>query len=148
MTIKMRGLNPNETYCCTKRDLKAVFKETDIDVYFGYSISRQEMQNNKTYRIDKKNNDRIAVSMMVGKKRELPEGITMGASLRFFILDKNSFTEKNREIFRAKVLPKLYDIYQEHKDECDMINGLFCVVVGLSNSGEYNYYETRHFAKR
>lgn len=148
MTIKMRGLNPNETYCCTKRELKAVFKETDIDVYFGYSISRQELQNNKAYSIDKKSDDRIVASMMVGKERALPEGIMMGSSLRFFILDKKSFTEKDREIFGTEVLPKLHSIYQEHKDEFDLINGLFCVVVGLSKSGEFNYYEARHFAKK
>lgn len=143
MRSKIRGLNPNETYCCTKEDVKAYFNNEDIDVYFGiFSFSRKEEENSRKYRINKKCNDIIIAKMVVHKRCINKLGSDSGSSLKFFILNKITYPQELRLKFVTEVLPKLKEIYEKHKDDDIKVNrGALSVTIGL-NKEQFNFYES------
>lgn len=88
MFIKNRGLNTNETYCCTKKDVKAVFCEENLNVYFGYSNihSRNEVENSKSLNWwSDKSEPVVAMLSIYGRNHKFLSNHT---SLSFFIIDK------------------------------------------------------------
>ena len=139
MTIKSRALNTNETYICTKKELKSVFKNADIDVYFGTCMqSREEEKNNFFYRPKRDCKDRVVANLIVGKDRICVNNISLGSCLKFYILKKDGYTDELQRLFADKVLPKLFDFYTKFKDK---EHEIYNMTVGLSN-GNFNFYES------
>lgn len=147
MIIKRRGLNPNETYCCTIRDVKQVFGKADIQVYFGYNICRKEKDNRKYYQSNKNFNDMLILKMKVCKETFQPtiSNWHYYSSIRFFILKKEAYNEVAYKKFIKEVLPKIYEKYEEHKyDNPFEKKGVYSVLVGYDGENFNFYEETAH----
>lgn len=142
MRTQIKGLNPNETYCCTKEDVKSFFSDADIKVIFGlYNMSRNERVNSKQYSPYKNCSDRI-IARMVVHKRCVRFGLESCSYLSFFILNKEGYSEELRLKFVTEILPKLKEIYEKHKnDEYIEKHGAFNVTIGLKESN-FNLYES------
>lgn len=139
MTIKLRALNLNETYICTKKELKSVFKNADLDVYFGTCMqSREEEKNNFFYRPNRGCKDRIVANLIVGKDRICVNNISLGSCLKFYILKRDGYTDELHSLFVDDVLPKLFDLYNKYKDREQEI---YCITVGLNN-GKFIFYKS------
>lgn len=143
MRTEIRGLNPNETYCCTKEDVKAYFNKEDIDVHFGIlNLSRKEEENSRKYRLNKKCTDIIIAKMVVHKRYINEFGSDSGSYLSFFILNKITYPQELRLKFVSEVLPKLKEIYEKHKDDDIKANrGALSITIGL-NKEQFNFYES------
>lgn len=146
MRTQIRKLNPNETYCCTKEDVRMFFGNDDIKIIFGiYNMSRNETRNSYKYRPNKKCNDRIIARMVVLKNTVDFLNLPLNSRLCFFIMNKTGYTDELRHKFVTEVLPKLKELYDEHKNEDPYENhGVFAVTVGLKDN-EYNFYEEKAY---
>ena len=143
MRVEIKGLNSNEVYCCKKSDIKAVFGDTDINVYFGVlNIRRDERSNSVFYRPDKKCKARIIAQFIVHKRYINRIGTESEPRLKFFILEKSYYTEELHLKFVTEVLPELRRFYEIHKDDDPIINhGEFSLTIGLKDDN-FNFYET------
>ncbi len=137
MIIKRRGLNPNETYCCTIRDVKQVFGKADIQVYFGYNICRKEKDNRKYYQSNKKFDEILVASMSLFNSTFYNE---MYWIMHFFILEKKEYNENAYNKFIKEALPKLYKLYEQHKEDNPYEKGAYSVVVGYDGE-RFNFFD-------
>ena len=141
MRIQSKGLNPNETYCCTQKDVKSFFGDTDIEIFFGiFNISRNESLNSEKYRPHKTCDDRIIAKMVLHKRTIDCNGYNASPYISFFIMDKKGYTSEMRLKFISEVLPKLRELYDEHISGIDD-NGTFAVTVGIKEM-HFNLYES------
>ena len=120
MSIKVRGLNPDETFCCSKKDFLKVFGSVDeaFTVYFGGLgiYSRDEVKNgDKRPCVRKGYNDPshyILMGMILEKEADRRGHIGF-ASIN--ILKKAYYSEERRQRFVKEMLPKIYELYKKNR---------------------------------
>lgn len=134
MRTRIKGLNSNETYCCTKEDVKIFFGDADIDIYFGvFNMSRNEKENSIQYRPNKNCDDRIIAHMVVCKRYLSRHGLELNSYLSFFIMNKEGYSDGLRLQFVTEILPKLKELYEKHKEDDLQGKERFNVTIGLKN---------------
>lgn len=106
MQIKSRAINNKETFCCSFKKAKELFKNTDVVLSFGYtSRSFGTFVGTPDYYYVKRNiKGKILASMYSYSIEQTP-------LLCFFPTAKAEFNEKLRQVFEETYLPKFYDIY-------------------------------------
>lgn len=120
MSIKVRGLNSDETFCCSKKEFKSIFGTIDEDfsVYFGDLpvFSRDEVKNGdkrKSVRQGYNNPEKyVLLGMMIFREKDEFGHIGF---MWFSILKKAHYSETQRQKFLKKALPKIYDLYKKYK---------------------------------
>ena len=120
MSIKVRGLNPDETFCCSKKDFLKVFGSVDeaFTVHFGglALYSRDGVKNgDKRPCIRKGYNDPshyILMGMILEKEADRRGHIGF-ASIN--ILKKAYYSEERRQRFVKEILPKIYELYKKYR---------------------------------
>ncbi len=143
--FEVRGLNSNETYCCSPKEVKSLFKNEKIDIHFGYSLSRNPVKNSKYYLSEKKKNCIAVAYIRVFRPYKSVRNSWEDYSWAgFFILHKSMYTEELREEFRTKVLPYMKEFYDKHKDDdCTDANvGAAYLAVAIEND-KFVFEETR-----
>ena len=120
MSIKVRGLNPDETFCCSKKDFLKVFGSVDeaFTVYFGGLgiYSRDEVKNgDKRPCVRKGYNDPSHYILMgMTLEREADQWGDIGFAW-FTILKKEYYSEEKRQRFVKEMLPKIYELYKKYR---------------------------------
>lgn len=138
MIIKRKGLNENEIYCCTKKEVKTAFKDCKLSVYFGlFNFSRDEKKSNEENRPYKNCSDRIVANFVV-KNAKFED--TFESYLIFYILNKKGYTEDIHIKFVTEVLPKLRLLYEKHRNIEYYQNKAYEVTVGLKED-IFTFYE-------
>jgi hypothetical protein len=101
MEVRIRPLNKGETFACSIRKAKKLFKDTDVILNFAFATRQYGLYNIYS----RKNNNRIIASMHMynEQKRVL---------LNFYALKQDIFTEALKEEFENNFLIKFYDFYQ------------------------------------
>lgn len=116
--IKIRGLNPNETYCCTKQDVLRFFDNAeDMSIDFGYSgfQSRNEKRDGYLNRRSCEKQFKVIARMDIYDKGgiNLLSGKTF---LSFYILNKEDFVSELIQKFKIQMLPQLFQLYSKYKN--------------------------------
>lgn len=115
-SIKIQGLNPNEIYCCDKRDVVQYFVEEeqeDLFIVFGGGVmSRKESKNNEYYYKQYNVKGRVVFWLSVDN---INSSLKKFVFLHAYILNRDEESEEIRTRFSNEVLPKLYSIYQNVK---------------------------------
>ena len=120
MSIKVRGLNPDETFCCSKKDFLKVFGSVDeaFTVHFGglALYSRDGVKNgDKRPCIRKGYNDPSHYILMgMTLEREADQWGDIGFAW-FTILKKEYYSEEKRQRFVKEMLPKIYELYKKYR---------------------------------
>ena len=120
MSIKVRGLNPDETFCCSKKDFLKVFGSVDeaFTVHFGglALYSRDGVKNgDKRPCIRKGYNDPSHYILMgMTLESEADQWGDIGFAW-FTILKKEYYSEEKRQRFVKEMLPKIYELYKKYR---------------------------------
>ncbi len=120
MSIKVRGLNPDETFCCSKKDFLKVFGSVDeaFTVHFGglALYSRDGVKNGDKRPCIRKfyNDPGNYVLMGVVLKREKDALGHIGFAY-INILKKSNYSEEKRQKFVKEMLPKIYELYKKYR---------------------------------
>ena len=120
MSIKVRGLYPDETFCCSKKDFLKVFGSVDeaFTVHFGglALYSRDGVKNgDKRPCIRKGYNDPSHYILMgMTLEREADQWGDIGFAW-FTILKKEYYSEEKRQRFVKEMLPKIYELYKKYR---------------------------------
>ena len=120
MSIKVRGLSPDETFCCSKKDFLKVFGSVDeaFTVHFGglALYSRDGVKNgDKRPCIRKGYNDPSHYILMgMTLEREADQWGDIGFAW-FTILKKEYYSEEKRQRFVKEMLPKIYELYKKYR---------------------------------
>ena len=109
MKIKFQNLNQNESYACTKQDIKKVVtQEDDIFINFG--------NHGRSFSFDSKFIKRphidgqIIVSISINKRLNISDA---NPSLSFYVIRDEMYDQKYRNIFCESILPKIHDWYDK-----------------------------------
>lgn len=141
MKIKMRKLNPNESYCCSLSEIKSIFQKDSIRIYMGRQQSRDEIVNSDLVRPNKTIKGMILAQIRVCAKRINRFGLQNSSYVNLYILNKSDFSDSLHKKFLEEVLPVLKKFYDTYKDtnvkEMDRAPRL---TVSLYN-GVFNFYE-------
>ena len=129
MEIRVRPLNKGETFACSIKKAKNIFKSTDVVLNFAFATRQYGLYNIYS----KKNNNRVVASMHMynEQKRVL---------LNFYALKQDIFTETLKEEFENNFLVKFYDFYQSLQIDKNLISKDHLMLVELNN-GELRMYE-------
>lgn len=109
MKIQIRPLNKGETFCCSVRAAKEMFKNTDINLNFAF-YSRDYgtfAHSPDAYYLKNNIKGRVIAALYAHNK-------TTHTNLSFYVIKKNEFTQKIIEDFEKSFLPKFYDFYHNH----------------------------------
>ena len=120
MSFRVRRLNPDETFCCSKHDVISVFGKIDesFTVDFGYisTFSRDGAKNgDKRASVRKGFNDPkcyALIGMEIGKSDFMGLGF-----LAFYILKKSYYSDKQRQKFVKEILPEVYSLFKKYKEK-------------------------------
>ena len=108
MEIKKRPLNKGETFCCSMKKAKEVFRDTKIYLNFAY-LGRHHSTFAETpdgYYWARNVKGRVISEMQTSSGRERP-------ILSFYVLKETNFPAELRDEFEQKYLPEFYRLYQE-----------------------------------
>ena len=144
MKIEIKGLNPNETYACTVREAKEIFKGSGLKIRFGtMQLSRDERLNSAWIRPNKRVKGIIVASINAHKSVKDYRRMTWDSCIIFYIISKNSYPESLHQKFVQETLPKIKSFYELHKEDDPIANhGVANLMVGLEGD-EFCYYETK-----
>lgn len=117
MEVHVRTLNAGETFCCSIKKAKEIFRETSVRLdfaYFGRSYAART-ETSPAYYLKRDIQGRIIskMSMCIGEKSPL---------LSFFILKKEFFSSELKNEYEQKYLPEFYHFYQENLNDSSLLN--------------------------
>jgi hypothetical protein len=113
MKIKIiRKLNKNEKYACTPKDVRNIFGNEVVSVYFGLS---RDFKFNTTYKKYKKPHieGTIITSAFFYGIEKMDEYRDYAALILFYAIKDTEYTEECRMVFVEKYLPLMYEWYQK-----------------------------------
>ena len=117
MSFRVRRLNQDETFCCSKQDVIRVFGKIDesFTIDFGYisTYSRDETKNGDKRLCVRKgfNNPECygLVDMEIGKSDFAGLGF-----LAFHILKKSHYSNAQKQKFVKEALPKIHLLFEKY----------------------------------
>lgn len=135
MQVKVRPLNAGETFCCSIKKAKAVFRDTNVYLnfaFFGRDFGTFARTADRFY--CERNVRGIVVSNMhIYSRSERP-------MLSFYALREKDFPEERKREFEQKYLPKYYTLYQEMLYDWSLIRVFKFMLVEWIN-GELKLHE-------
>ena len=129
MEVKIRPLNKGETFACSIRRAKSIFKDTDVVLSFAFAIRQYDLY--KVY--PKKNNNRVVASMHMCNEQK-------HVLLNFYVLKQDVFPEILKEEFEKNFLLKFYEFYQSLLNDKALIPKDHLMIVELEN-GKLRMYQ-------
>ena len=134
MNVFVRPLNKGETFCCSVRKAKEVFKDTEVSLGFAVIRDYAVFMGTKldTY-FNKNVRGRVLATM------DLLEGQT-STSIGFYVVKEKSFPTELKQEFEQVYLLKFYEFYQRHANTQSVIRREHIMLVTLLK-GELKLYE-------
>ncbi len=108
MEVNVRPLNKGETFCCSVKKVKELFKETSVHLNFAY-LGRDFATFAETpdrYYWTRNVKGKIIVSIQMHSRQEKP-------ILSFYVLKERDFPVELKNEFEQKYLPEFYRLYIE-----------------------------------
>lgn len=108
MKVYVRPLNKGETFCCSVKEVKEIFKDTEAILhfaFFGRNYSTFAETPDGYYLKNKIKGYVIAASQMEARRKNPIIG--------FYVLRNNMFSIEMKKEFSQKYLPEFYNLYQE-----------------------------------
>jgi hypothetical protein len=140
MEISSRGLNKGETFCCTRKEVKSVFGESDIHVSFAF-FHRNFEPDSRFYKGPKIIGKIVASLYVSNRSGRIGALACRGQSLNFYVLNEAEFTTELHDEFVHEILLKMYQGYLAHLDgNPGGISGTYFFRVELYN-GKYILHE-------
>ena len=136
MKINARPLNEGETFVCSMKKAKEMFKNTDVHLNFAYYTRDYGTfaETQDRYFVKKNITGRVVASMYMHSGYKSP-------ILSFYVIGKNNFCDELRVEFEQKYLPEFYKLYQTMlKDDGLIINTKLMLVEYVNN--ELKLHET------
>mgnify|MGYP003298527029 CR=1 FL=1 len=106
MEVKIRPLNKGETFCCSVKCAKSLFKNTNVFLNFAF-LGRDyaTFANTKdAYYLKNKIKGRVIASLYAHSKTEK-------SILSFYVLKQDDFSQDLKKEFELVYMPKLIDFY-------------------------------------
>lgn len=106
MEVKIRTLNKGETFCCSVKCAKSIFKNTDVFLNFAF-LGRDYStfaHTTDAYYLKNKIKGRIVASLYAHSKTEK-------SILSFYVLKQCDFSQELKKQFELIYMPKLLDLY-------------------------------------
>ena len=129
MKVKVRPLNEGETFCCSLRKAKEVFRNTDVYLDFSY-LGRDYSTWAETpdaYFWKRNVKGRIVASMLTHSGTESP-------ILSFYVVKEDIFPIECKMEFEQKYLPEFYRLYETMLNENgSIINTKLMIVEYIEN---------------
>ena len=131
MKLRVRNLNKNEMFCCSIKEVKDVFKDCDVSVWFFHRSYCSD-----TIYLEPKMEGKVIAhfgithtSGGIGTRDHTPVAI-----LNFYVLKKYEMSSELHQEFVEKILPKIYEGYRKHQNcNPEGIDGSYFFKVSLTN---------------
>ena len=115
MEIKTRTLNKGETFCCSFRKAKELFKNTDIVLNFGYTSRTfgTFIKSPTFFYVKNYIKGKVIASMYSYSNKET-------SLLNFYVVQEALFNENLKQTFEESYLPKFYDFYVNRASDTNL----------------------------
>ena len=106
MKVDVRPLNKGETYCCSVKQAKYLFRETQVSLNFAFTGREfKTVYEHPIYHFVNRNiKGKIIAYAWIGVREA-------NALLNFFSLKESEFSNDLKEEFELKFLSQFYDLY-------------------------------------
>lgn len=124
MKVMVRPLNKGETFCCAMKDVKDIFKDTEVHLDFacyGRNFSTFAETPDGYYLKNHIKGYVIASSHMEARRKD--------AIISFYVLRERDFTAEMKKEFTKKYLPEFYKLYMEMQNYNEMQNVTMLILV-------------------
>ncbi len=117
MELHKRGLNKGETFCCSVKKVKELFKDTEIHLDFASFYKSFILFKDSPPLISYvKNHIRgkviCDVSMMLRQESPI---------LSFYVLKENEYPNELKEEFEERYLPQFYEFYMRNLNDTSLL---------------------------
>lgn len=126
MKVKTRPLNKGETFLCSFKRAKELFKDTSVMLNFAYTNRMYGTFARTPQAFYLKNNIKGAVIAHMGMYPRETEPL-----LSLFVQKKENISPKLQEEFETKYLPQFYDFYQRYFNDTSLNNQAISMLVEL-----------------
>ena len=111
MEVKTCPLNRGEIVCCAIKDAKEIFKDTKVSLNFALSYARtySAEERTKDYSYSKRN----IKGCVICSADAVSTAVGSNASVWFYALKQDNYTEELRKEFTQKCLPQIYSVCME-----------------------------------
>ena len=108
MDIKTRPLNKGETFCCSFKKAKEIFKDTEVFLNFAYTGRHFSTfaETPDGYYWARNVKGKVICEMLTSSGKERP-------ILSFYVLKEKNFSDELKDEFEQKCLPEFYRLYKE-----------------------------------
>ena len=113
--VMVRPLNKGETFCCSMKEVKNVFQNTEVELnfaYYGRNYSTFAETPDGYYLKNHIKGYVIAASYMEARRKDI--------ILSFYVLKEERFTSAMKKEFSEKYLPEFYRLYTEMQSYSEM----------------------------
>ena len=117
MIIKSRALNKNETFCCSKNDIKKIFGASEILANFAYYGGRHFEKDKRFYKGIMPKGQMIAELSFSNVTHQVDDYTVLPWTINFYVLKKEEYPQELHEKFVSDILPKLFEKFQKHESE-------------------------------
>lgn len=128
MKVRVRPLNKGETFCCSIRAVKNLFRHTDIQAdfsYFGRNYSTMIGTQYDTYYLQKIKG-RVIASLSMTSRQKSP-------ILSFYVLHECDFPLSLKQEFEERCLPQFLELYEELLNDQNIITTTKYMLTELVN---------------
>lgn len=133
MKISSRCLNKNERFCCLKNDVKRIFGDADITVWFA-KFHRDFIPDIKVENKSIFEGKIICQLSIYNTLGQIGANGCKSAFLNFYVLKYEEFNDKLYKEFISDVLPLMYCRYEKYQNKnLSNIGGKYILRVELLN---------------
>lgn len=125
MKIRLRNLNQNETYACTKQDINKFFTQDD-DIFISFGFLRRTFSFDYHFIKRPHIEGQIIASISINKRTNIPDTDPI---LCFYAIKDRSYDEVYRKKFCESILPKIHEWYDKTLNTNSMIPGIYTMLV-------------------
>lgn len=137
MQIYKRQINKNEIFCCSLKDAKELFRDTEVNLQFAYPLRDYEYFYQYMSFLKKHVKGKVIASMEMAAHQTDP-------SLSFYVLNEKEFSEELKKEFKSNVLPKFYQFYlSKLYDSAIHMPTLYHMLAEILGNKINIYYTTR-----
>jgi hypothetical protein len=129
----MSAINKGETYCCSLKDIKQFFGNTDTNLSFSYAEGSKFNPKHFAFgrKISKYVRDNISGKVvchfLMGTRNADPW-------FSFHVMKESECSEELRQKFVAECLPKLYDFYQKHFNDQSILRKEYLMLIEFKDT--------------
>jgi hypothetical protein len=106
--------NKGETYCCSIKNIKSFFSDTEARVCFDSSGKFCARIYHVESYVRKKINGKIACKITMNTRSQYP-------SIVFYAVKENEYPDELRQEFITLYLPQIYAFYKKHHEDQSLV---------------------------